>query len=77
MKLFNIPSNEKKLKLLLFSITYVELDNSVLKEISFPVNCIPKDFRISVNMSIILKNSEHKNCEKLMHIAIMSTLVKN
>ena len=65
------------MKLLLFSITYVELDNSLLKEISFPVNCIPKDFRISVNMSIILKNSEHKNCEKLMHIAIMSTLVKN
>lgn len=72
-----MPSNEKKLKLLLFSIMCVEFDSSVLNEISFPVNCSPNDFRMSVNMSIIFKNSEHKKCEKLIHIAIISTLVRN
>ena len=56
---------------------YVELESNVLKDISLPVICIPNDFKISVNMSIIYKNSEHKNWEKLIHIAIINTLVKN
>ena len=40
---------------------YVELESNELKDISLPVICIPNDFKISVNMSIIYINSEHKN----------------
>ena len=76
-KLFNMPSKEKKLNVVLISAIYVEFESNVLKDISSPDICEPKTFKISVKTLKILRNSEQRNWEKLIQSAIINTFTKN